>query len=492
MRLLLKSCLGVLAALALLAVVLLVNTLRLPGMPVSSSRPAPPPADLDAASRRLSAAIQIPTVSAGPDAPDAADNFPAFHQLLASSFPLTHATLKRETVNGDSLLYTWQGSDPALPPMLLTAHMDTVPVEPGTEGKWTHAPFSGAIADGYVWGRGALDMKHAVMATLEGVEHLLAQGYRPRRTILLAFGADEEVGGARGAARIVELLQQRKVHAWFSLDEGSVILDGFIPGAQGSIAQIGIAEKGSVSLALTAQADGGHSSMPPPLTAVGRIARAVARVEEQPMPASLDGPGGAGLRAMAPALPFATRVALANQWLLGSLIVRQLAAAPATNALIRTSTAPTLIGGGVKDNVLPAEARAVVNFRVAPGDTIAQVTAHTVAAIADPAVKVARYGPFAGEATPVADIHSAAYRAVAAAISGVAPDALVVPGLVVAATDSRHYGAVSDAALRFLPVRMTPSDVARIHGRDERIGIANYGELIAFYEALMRQGDVGR
>src|SRR5471032_3325895 len=294
MRLLLKSCLGVLAALALLAVVLLVNTLRLPGLPVSSSRPAPPPADLDAASRRLSAAIQIPTVSAGPDAPDAADNFPAFHQLLASSFPLTHATLKRETVNGDSLLYTWQGSDPALPPMLLTAHMDTVPVEPGTEGKWTHAPFSGAIADGYVWGRGALDMKHAVMATLEGVEHLLAQGYRPRRTILLAFGADEEVGGARGAAKIVELLQQRRVHAWCSLDEGSVILDGFIPGAQRPIAQIGIAEKGSVSLALTAQADGGHSSMPPPLTAVGRIARAVARVEEQPMPASLDGPDGAG------------------------------------------------------------------------------------------------------------------------------------------------------------------------------------------------------
>jgi carboxypeptidase PM20D1 len=489
MRLFLKSCMGVLAALVLLALVLLVNTLRLPGLPASSARPAVPPADLDAAARRLSAAIRIATVSAGPDAPDAANNFPAFHQLLETSFPLTHAALKRETVNGDSLLYTWQGADPALPPMLLTAHMDTVPVEPGTEARWTYPPFSGAIAGGYVWGRGALDMKHAVMATLEGVEHLLAQGYRPRRTILLAFGADEEVGGAHGAAKIVELLQRRKVRAWFSLDEGSVILDGFIPGARRPIAQVGIAEKGYLSLALSAQADGGHSSMPPPLTAVGRIARAVARVEAQPMPASLDGPGGAGLRAMAPVLPFATRVALANEWLLGSTIVRQLAAAPATNALIRTSTAPTIISGGVKDNLLPAEARAVVNFRIAPGDSIAQVEAHTVAAIADPAVKVTQYGSAANEPTSVADIASPGYRAIAAALSGVAPDALLVPGLVVAGTDSRHYGAISDAALRFLPVRMTPSDVARIHGRNERISIANYGELIAFYEALMRRAD---
>lgn len=480
--------LGVAAAggLLLLLIVMLVNTWRLPGAPASSRGAVAAPADLDAASRRLSAAIRLQTVSAGADAPASDARFLAFHRLLATSFPLTHVALQREVIGAGSLLYTWQGTDPALAPVLLTAHMDTVPVEPGTESNWTHPPFSGAIVDGYVWGRGTLDMKHAVMATFEGVEHLLASGFRPRRTILLAFGHDEELGGPHGAAQIADVLAQRHVRAWFSLDEGLAILDGFIPGATRPIAQIGLSEKGFVTLALTATAQGGHASMPPPWTAVGRVARAVARLEQTPMPASLDGPGGAGIRAMAPALPFALRFALANTWLLGPLVERQLAANPAINAVLRTTTAPTVVSGGVKENVLPAHAQALVNFRLAPGDTIAAVTAHAIAAIADPAVSVTQYGSVAGEATAVANVQAPGYRLIAAAVAKVAPEALITPGLVVAGTDSRHYSRVSDAAFRFVPIRIEPADVARIHGTNERISIRNYGELMAFYEELMR------
>lgn len=471
---------------AIVPLVMVVKTLGLPALPAPPAQPAAPPPDLAGASRRLSAAIQLRTVSTGAQQTDTDNPFPAFHRLLEDGFPLAHAVLKREIIGGRSLLYTWQGSDPALQPLLLTAHMDTVPVEPGTEGKWTHAPFSGAIADGYIWGRGTLDMKHAVMATMEGVERLLAAGYRPRRTILLAYGHDEEQGGANGAARIAALLAQRHVRAWFSMDEGSVILDGFIPGASRPIAQIGIAEKGFLSLALTAKGEGGHASMPPQWTSVGRVARAVARLEENPLPASLDGPGGAGLRAMAPALPFGQRFALANTWLLGPLVERQLAANPATNAVQRTTMAPTVIDGGVKDNVLPTEAVAVVNFRLAPGDTIAAVKQHVTAAIDDPNVTVAQFSTNASEASAVADTGSPGYRLIAGAINAVAPEALVVPGLVVAGTDSRHYGRISDAAFRFVPVRMASADVKRIHGADERISVRNYGELIVFYERLMR------
>lgn len=474
------------AGVMVLGAVMLVNTLRLPALPESATPALSPPSDLGAAAQRLAAAIRIPTVSHGPDAAAAPDNFAAFHQLLADSFPLTHAHLQREVVGGASLLYTWPGSDASLPPLLLTAHMDTVPVGPGTEGKWTHAPFSGDIAEGFIWGRGAMDMKHGVMATLEGVEHLLAQGYQPRRTVLLAFGHDEEIGGLKGAAQITALLEQRHIKAWFSLDEGLAILNGFIPGAQRPIAQIGLAEKGMMSLALTARAEGGHSSMPPPLTAVGRVSRAVARLEEQPMPATLDGPGGVGIRAMAPALPFASRLAIANDWLLQPLLVRQLSASPATNALIRTSTAPTIISGGVKENVLPSEARAIVNFRLAPGDTPDRVTAHVRSAINDPLVEISAWDGAGVPASAVADQASPGFQLIGNAARQVAPDALVTPGLVVGATDSRHYGRVSGAAFRFLPVPYTPQDVPRVHGTDERIRISDYGNLITFYEVLIR------
>ncbi|MEI6735055.1 MAG: M20/M25/M40 family metallo-hydrolase, partial [Comamonadaceae bacterium] len=325
-----------------LVVVVLVITWLLPGLPPAGAKQSPPITGLDAALGRLSAAVQIRTVSYGPASSVKEDNSPAFHKLLQDSFPLIHAALKREIVNGSSLLYTWQGSDPSLAPVLLTAHFDVVPVEPGTEANWTHPPFSGAVADGYVWGRGTLDMKQTVMATMESIERLLAEGVKPKRTVLLAFGHDEEVGGEAGAKAIVDLLEQRKTRALFSLDEGSAILDGVIPGATRPIAQIGLSEKGSVTLLLKARTKGGHSSMPPLQTAVGKIGRAVSRLEAHQMPATLDGPGGLGLRGVAPALPFGMRAALANQWLFSPILLRQLAASPVTNALIRTTTAPTI------------------------------------------------------------------------------------------------------------------------------------------------------
>lgn len=471
--------------LGLVAAVLFI-TLRLPGLSAVGAKQSAPTEGLDAALNRLSAAIQIRTVSYGPANPSTEDNAPAFHKLLQDGFPLIHAALKREVVNGSSLLYTWQGSDSSLPPILLTAHFDVVPVEPGTEASWTHPAFSGAIADGFVWGRGTLDMKQTVMATMEGIERLLSQGAKPRRTVLLAFGHDEEVGGEAGAKAIVDLLEQRKTRALFSLDEGSAILDGVIPGATRPIAQIGLSEKGSVTLLLKGRTKGGHSSMPPLQTAVGKIGRAVSLLEAHQMPASLDGPGGWGLRGVAPALPFAMRAALANQWLFGPILIHQLAASPVTNALIRTTTAPTIIQGGVKENVLPSEASAVVNFRLAPGDTAAQVKAHVEKTIADPNVTVTQYSTHSVEATSVADMDGPGYKFIADAVRTIAPEAVVTPGLVVTGTDSKHYSRVSEAAYRFAPMRLTTPDISRIHGTNERIGTVNYGELISFYAALVR------
>ena len=204
------------------------------------------------------------------------------------------------------------------------------------------------------------------------------------------------------------------------------------------------------------------------------------------MPASLDGPGGWGLRGVAPALPFAMRAALANQWLFGPILIHQLAASPVTNALIRTTTAPTIIQGGVKENVLPSEASAVVNFRLTPGDTAAQVKAHVEKTIADPNVTVTQYSTHSVEATSVADMDGPGYKFIADAVRTIAPEAVVTPGLVVTGTHSKHYSRVSEAAYRFAPMRLTTPDFSRIHGTNERIATANYGELISFYAALVR------
>jgi len=477
---------GLFVALLLLTLIVFWNTLRLPSLPTANEPKSGPPSGLDAAVKRLSAAIQIPTISYGGGKPIDEKSFAALHALLTASYPLTHAALKREVIGGWSLLYTWQGTDPSLPPILLTAHQDVVPIEPGTEGNWTHPPFSGAIVEGFVWGRGALDNKHMLMATLEGVERLLAEGAKPKRTVLLAFGHDEALSGPQGAKAITDLLFERKVRALFSLDEGAAILNGAIPGVSLPIAQIGLSEKGFLSLQLKATAKGGHSSMPPPQTAVGKIGRAVARLEANQMPASLAGPGADGLRAIAPAMPFGVRMVVANDWLFGPLLLRQLSAASTTNAMIRTTTAPTIIQGGVKENVLPSEATAVVNFRLAPGDTVEQVKAHVQKSIDDPDVTFTDYGRPGVEATPVADKNGPGFKLIADAIRGIAPDAIVAPGLVVTGTDSKHYSRISAGAYRFAPVRMSMSDISRIHATNERIGTANYGELISFYVALVR------
>ncbi len=188
------------AAVVLLAVAVAVNTLRQGSRQLQVAPVAPLAVDEKAAGESLAAAIRARTVSSENDAQLNADQFAALHAHLAQRYPRVHASLKREVIGGLSLLYTWEGSDSKLLPIALMAHQDVVPVAPGTEGDWQAEPFAGAIKDGFVWGRGAWDDKANLIAQLEAVEALLAGGFKPKRTIYLIFGADEEVGGSAGCA----------------------------------------------------------------------------------------------------------------------------------------------------------------------------------------------------------------------------------------------------------------------------------------------------
>ncbi|MGI4835003.1 MAG: M20/M25/M40 family metallo-hydrolase [Janthinobacterium lividum] len=476
-----------LLALVVLLAVLIANTLRLPNRQLGAVPPAPtlglPP---DSATAHLAGALRIASVSRAryPDT----DSVP-FDQLaayLTRTFPRVHRQLKLQTVNHYGRLYTWAGTDASLKPLLLLAHQDVVPVLPGTEQQWARPPFAGQQAGGYLYGRGTLDDKLNLLGQLEAVEYLLGTGYQPRRTVLLAYGHDEETQGRRGAGALAALIGQQYPALEMVLDEGGTVKTDGVAGLQQPVALVGISEKGYLSLVLSATGQGGHSSMPPALTSIGRVAAAVARLEAAPFPARLNGGIGATLGYLAPAVPLGRRLVFANQWLFGALIKRQLAAALATNAAIRTTTAPTIIAGGDKDNVLPIGAAATVNFRLLPGDSVAAVVRRVRQLVQDTLVHVRLLGE-GREASPVSRTDNAAFATLQRTIGSVFPRALVAPYTVLGATDARTYAPLCpQATYRFAPVRVDQAAIESIHGTNERLGVADYQQAIRFYAALIR------
>ncbi len=338
--------------------------------------------------KRLSEAIRFKTLSLQEPAHSNPDEFLQLHAFIDRSFPRLHQSLNKETVGGYSLLYTWLGKDKRLKPLLLMAHMDVVPVEAATESSWHQPPFSGRVADGFIWGRGAMDNKASVMGLLEAVEHLLESGFEPQRTVYLAFGHDEEIGGNDGAAKIAGLLHSRGVELEYVLDEGLNIFNGIVPGISAPVALIGVAEKGYLTLQLTAESPGGHSSAPSEHTAITVISRSLQRLEARPFPTRLSEPTREMFEFLGPEMSWTKRLALANLWLFDPLLKNQLTRSPLTNALVRTTMTPTIFHAGVKENALPTKASAVINLRLAPGETVAGAIAHVRAAIDDPSVGV--------------------------------------------------------------------------------------------------------
>ncbi|MBL4633101.1 MAG: M20 family peptidase [Kofleriaceae bacterium] len=418
---------------------------------------------------------------------DGANHIPAqsfydLHEHLRVSFPRVEKRLVRENIANYSLLYTWRGSSPELPSLILAAHLDVVPADP--EG-WEVAPFAGVVRDGFVHGRGALDDKVSVVAILEAIEQLLRQGFTPTRTIYLAFGHDEELGGHEGAAAIAEILSARNVRAEATIDEGLVITQGILDGIDQPLALIGVAEKGMMNVELRTHGQGGHSSMPPAETAVGILSKAIVAIQSSPMPASIDGAVAEMFSYVGPEFSFGKKLVMANLWLFGPLVRGALSEKPATDALLRTTIAPTMISGGIKANVLPQEAKATVNFRIKPGETGDDVLNHLQRVISDKRVSLrvlARSDPILKS-----NSDSRVYKAMVRSIRRLDPEILVAPGLMLAMTDSRHYAEISEDIYRFTALRMGPDDLLRLHGKNERIEVSNYAEVVAYNILLLQE-----
>jgi carboxypeptidase PM20D1 len=480
-----RVALAACGALAVLAIVVAVRTAtyRPPG-----SRDAEPvalapaiPIDIARAAQHLAEAVRIRTVSHQDPADNDLAEWDRLHTWLQTTYPNAHARMQRELAGGRTLVYTWPGTDPALPAVLLLAHHDVVPVTPGTDGDWKHPPFDGVVAEDAVWGRGAIDDKGSLVGLFEALDALAASGFTPRRTIIVVSGHDEEAGGS-GARAAAELLAARGVKAQFVLDEGLAVVADF-PLLGRPVALIGIAEKGYATLKVTAPAKGGHSSAPPPETGVEVLAKAVLAITSHPFPLRFEGPPAQMVRSLAPEAGTLVKVAVANEWLFRSLLVKKIAATPAGAASLHTTIAPTMLRGSPKENVLPQDATAWINYRIAPGNTTEEVMQRARDATRGMKVELA-WENRAYDPPPVSSSASEPYRMLAAlaADDGRVP---VAPGLVTATTDSRSMVNIAADVYRFQPIVASLRDFEMIHGTDEHMTLDNLRRTTQFYARLI-------
>ena len=443
-------------------------------------------ADIDgeAATNNLAASIRFKTISHQDKEKFSPQEFEGFIKWAADTYPEFHSAMQLEILDY-TLLFKWEGSDSSLAPILLTAHYDVVPVIPGTESIWEEAPFAGVISNNRIWGRGALDDKSGVIGMMEAATYLIQNNFQPTRTVYFSFGHDEEIGGG-GAAQVTEKLKQEGVQLQWSLDEGSFVSRGFFPGVDKLVAAINVAEKGIMNLLIVAKAKGGHSSTPPKKTAVNILADALIKLENEPLPGSLEGLSAVMFDEVSKHMPFGYRFLFANRWLFGGLLDSQMSSTPLINAMIRTTTAPTMLNGSIKSNVLPIEATALINFRLHPRDSIESVTEHVRRVVGSDQVEVRTLGGI--EASGVSSWESPGYAIIASSLSKVYGEVVSVPGIMIAASDTRHYSKVADNSFRFNPFSIVPEDMTGFHGTNESIAVDSFIAGIKTYVDIINEG----
>ena len=488
------STLFLLALFLILVVIFVILLARTAVFPIDTAEVEPielTQVDGESVAQRLGLAIQLKTFSSPNLEEIDPIPFRGMHNLMHTLYPMIDEKLDKEIFNEFSLLYTWKGSNPSLEPVCFLAHLDVVPADEAEDSGWKYPPFSGMVAEGYVWGRGAIDCKGVLIGQLEAVDNLLREGYQPLRTIYLAFGFDEENSGRNGAAQMAKALQQRGVKLSFLIDEGGAITTDQIKAVSQPVAAVGVSEKGFVTLRLHAKTASGHAAMPPKRTAIGALALALATLEANPFPQNL-GVVQFMLSHLGKALPFMQRMALANTWLFGGLVRKQMASQPTMNALTRTTLAPTVINGGHTSNVLPAEADALINLRIMEGETREEVFQRVNNMVADDVISVL---PSDAETlqesrswnpSPVSEVDSPQFALLANLIMAAYPSTLVMPILVAGGTDARYYAPFCRNAYRFSPFVLSTEETANVHGVNERLSIANCAKAVGFYMELMR------
>ena len=481
-----KLFLFLLSLILLLLLVISINTLRF-----SSKKLAPLTErnkfNVDTlAVNHLSAAIRIRSISYDDDNLTNYSLFDSLYVFLRDNYPLVFKTLNTQLINRHSLLFYWKGTATDKKPVILYAHLDVVPADEGDSSTWKNPPFSGAIDSDFIYGRGAIDDKGSVIAILESVEKLISKKINPSRDIYIAFGHDEETGGEKGARLIAEELEKQGVKAEFLLDEGGLVAIDMVPFVKSPVALIFTSEKGYLTLQLSVKGNGGHSSFPPPDPPVEILSRAIQKIHDHPFEKRMTESVYDFMDYVGPEMNLPFKALFANRWLFQPVIFNEYEKIPSANAMIRTTTVTTIINGGTKENVIPSEVYAKINFRLLPGDNSEKIIQKVKELIGDDRISISVNGK-SEEASQVSSVKSEGFKLLSNVIGKVYPDAVVAPSLLIAQTDSRHFRKVTENIYRFIPVRMDDKILDSMHGINEKIRIADFMESISFYSELMER-----
>ncbi len=477
-----KIALVLLVILLILAAVMVVKTTNYKTRQISNGKqPAPVKID-EAAVNHLAQAVRIETVSYDDTTKLNQAAYDSFFRFLHSTYPLVFDKLEDTVIATRSMLLKWPGKNTGAKPVIFYAHLDVVPVEESTRDRWLHVPFGGERADGFVWGRGTLDDKGSLIALIEALNADLAAGLVPERTIYFAFGSDEEVGGNLGAARIADYFRQQHINFEFYVDEGGFVSSGMVPHISKPVALIGTAEKGYVTLELTVNKPGGHSSRPAKQTALDVLMAALTKIHDNPEKGRVVAPVEEFLDFIGPEMPFPLKTVFANRWAFSPVILSEYEKSAEGAALLRTTNVTTVINAGLKENVIPTLVSAKVNFRVLNDESTAQVIERITKLIDDTSVVIK-----AGELyEPSRNSSSASYgfQLLQQTAAELFPDAMVAPFLMLGSTDSKHFQDIAENTYRFFPCRFDKDQLGTIHGINERIGEKDFMETIAFYRGM--------
>lgn len=469
-----------LAVLIVFIAVLVKNTLQFKPEPEQPIPAANEVFDGDKAVRDLQALIRCKTVSYRDKALEDDAEFTKLEALLPQLFPHVYGTCKFHKLGERSLLFHWKGHSADAPGVLM-AHYDVVPVN---EELWSKPAFDGLIEDGCLWGRGTLDTKGTLVGVLEAADNLIAQGFVPQHDLYLAFAGDEEISG-KGAPTIVEWFNQQGITPAFVLDEGGAVVEKVFPGVKEPCALIGIGEKGPMDVKLTLDTNGGHASTPPPHSPVGVLAKAVANIEKHPFPFTLTAPAAQMFDILGRRSTFLYRMIFANLWCFKpvlNLFCRL--SGGELNALVRTTMAFTQMQGSAASNVLPPHAWVGANLRLMPGENVESARKRLKRLSGDKRIKVDVV--MGMNPSPISRTDDEPYQRLANAIRATWTDAVVSPYLMLACSDSRHYGPISDHVYRFSAMALSKVERGMIHGNNERIPLETIKKTVSFYQYLIR------
>ncbi len=436
--------------------------------------------ELDTAARKLGDMIRVPTVSKHEH--EDLTQFYKFHSELERLFPLVHTHLEKTDLKG-TLLYRWTGLDAAKKPILFMGHQDVVPAS--DEG-WKVPAYSGAVIDGDIYGRGAMDCKSTMYVELQAIEELLAEGFTPPCDVYLVYSINEETGGD-GAAAAVRYLKEKGIRLALVLDEGGAVIDEAVPGMDRPYAVIGITEKGYMDVKITARGKGGHSSTPPRNTPAARLFAFAAEIEKKrPFEKQLLPEVVTMFSQMAPSFSFPLRLVMGNLWLFKPLLMALMPkVSPFGEALMATTCCFTQMQGSGAANVIPKEPYLIANLRT----SVHQSCADSLAVLKE-------YGKkydlefevlLQRDASPVSNIHSREYAYLTDTIRRHFPDVGISPYVIMGGTDCRHFHALTENALRFAPVRATTAQNAACHAVNENVTLASLAEGVRFYKLLLRE-----